>query len=192
MEQILLCPFFMKPLSQLGPRPRKLGRRPAYPSVVGVGLAAALAACGSNPDDVAARPQGGSSPSLVAAGAQMVGEDRRSDFVIGHVDTGIDPSAAARLQRTKDRVEATCAGCELAPRCQSHCGCKHIALTGQLGEITEALCETEAAFVAAADRVAEAMFAEQNPEFLDLYYRRRWVPAPGGQLTRLRLAADRS
>ena len=124
--------------------------------------------------------------------AQMVGEDRRSDFVIGHVDTGIDPSAAARLQRTKDRVEATCAGCELAPRCQSHCGCKHIALTGQLGEITEALCETETAFVAAADRVAEAMFAEQNPEFLDLYYRRRWVPAPGGQLTRLRLAADRS
>lgn len=120
--------------------------------------------------------------------AQMVGEDRRPDFVIGHVDTGIDREAAARLQRSKDRVESACADCDLRSRCQSHCGCKHVALTGRLGEITAALCETEAAFVAAADRVAEALFAEQNPTFLDLYYRRPWRPAAGGR-ARLRVIA---
>lgn len=121
--------------------------------------------------------------------AQMVGEDDRDELVIGHVDTGLDRAAAARLQSSKDRVESVCAECDLRERCQSHCGCKHVALTGELGSITAALCETEAAFVAAADKVAETLYAESNPEFLSLYYRRAWQPAAGAELVRLRASA---
>jgi uncharacterized protein len=122
--------------------------------------------------------------------AQMVEEDDRDELVIGTLATGLDPGAVSRLQRDKDRVEETCARCELRDRCQSHCGCRHIALSGKLGEITATLCETEAAFIAAADRVAETLFAEQNPTFLDLYYRRPWRAAPGGKLTQLRRSRD--
>lgn len=122
--------------------------------------------------------------------AQMVEEDARPDFVIGDLERGLNAVAVADLQRAKDRVEATCASCELRDRCQSHCGCRHLALTGKLGEITATLCETEAQFIAAADAVAETLVAEKNPTFLGLYYARSWRPAPGGALTQLRRSRD--
>ncbi|HQP34492.1 MAG TPA: radical SAM protein [Polyangiaceae bacterium] len=121
--------------------------------------------------------------------AQMVGEDLGGELVIGHVDRGIDSDARDRLQAAKDRVEDTCAPCELRTRCQSHCGCRHVALTGKLGEITAVLCEVESAVIDEADRVAETLYAEQCPAFIEYYYKRNWVPA-GGALTQLRRSRD--
>lgn len=117
--------------------------------------------------------------------AQMVGEDDRDELCIGDVERGVDAERTARMQRAKERVETTCEGCSLRDRCQSHCGCRHVALTGALGEITAVLCEIEGALVAEADRIAEALYEEQCSAFLDFYYRRRWQPAPG-PLTQLR------
>lgn len=122
--------------------------------------------------------------------AQMVQEDANDHLVIGTVDTGVDPVRVAALQSAKDRVEDTCASCALRDRCQSHCGCRHLALSGELGTITATLCETEAAFIDAADQLAETLFAEQNATFLDYYYHRPWTAAPGGVLTQLRRARD--
>jgi hypothetical protein len=76
----------------------------------------------------------------------------------------------------------------LRSRCQSHCGCKHVALTGELGQITAALCETEAAFIDEADRVAETLHAEKCPAFIDYYYGRNWGPSKGAKLVELRRA----
>jgi uncharacterized protein len=126
----------------------------------------------------------------IYACAQMIGEDRNRDLVIGTVDEGIDLEGLMRLQRTKDRVEQTCAECELRDRCQSHCGCRHLALSGKLGEITATLCEIEAACIDEADRVATMLFDEQCPTFIEYYYRREWFAAPGGKLTDLRRARD--
>ncbi len=120
--------------------------------------------------------------------AQMVGEGHDSAWVVGHVERGLDLEALGKLQRAKDRVEQTCGECELRDRCQSYCGCRHVALTGKLGEISAALCETEAAFIDQADRVAETLFAERCPSFIDYYYHRSWVPAAGGKLVPSRLA----
>jgi uncharacterized protein len=122
--------------------------------------------------------------------AQMVGEDRGEQLVIGHVDSGLDRAALAEMQKEKDRVEDTCAPCALRDRCQSHCGCRHVALTGKLGEITTALCELESAFIEQADRVAETLYAEQCPAFIEYYYKRSWVPSAGGMLTQLRRSRD--
>ncbi len=118
--------------------------------------------------------------------AQMVGEDDNDALVIGHVDTGVNLDRVRQMQRDKDRVETTCEPCALRDRCQSHCGCRHIALTGKLGEITAVLCEIEAAFIEAADRVAERLYEEKCPAFIDYYYKKSWVPARGGVLTQLR------
>lgn len=118
--------------------------------------------------------------------AQMIGEDIADELVIGDVELGVNDGAVARLQREKEQVEQTCQGCDLRGRCQSQCGCRHVALTGRLGEITEALCELEAAFIDEADRVAETLFAEQCPAFLSFYYQQPWQAAEGAQITRLR------
>lgn len=138
---------------------------------------------------------GGSELTVAPSGryypcAQMVGEDRGDGYVMGHVDSGIDHNALAAMQVAKDRIEQICAPCALKDRCQSHCGCRHVALTGKLGEITAALCEIEAAFIDQADRVAETLFAENDPAFIDYYYKRSWAPAHGGLLTALRRAKD--
>jgi len=126
----------------------------------------------------------------IYACAQMVQDDRNDNLVIGTVDEGVDPRRVTALQSEKDRVETTCEPCALRDRCQSHCGCRHLALSGKLGEITATLCETEAAFIDAADRVAETLFAEQNPAFIDYYYNRPWTASAGGVLTQLRRARD--
>ena len=122
--------------------------------------------------------------------AQMVGEDDDDTLVIGHVDGGLDREAMGRLQTLKDRVEVTCEGCDLRARCQSQCGCRHLALSGELGRISATLCEIEAAYVDAADRVAEQLFDEQCPTFLRYYYGREWRPASGAELSQLRRARD--
>jgi len=126
----------------------------------------------------------------IYACAQMVGEDNKTDLVIGTVQDGIDFEGLMRLQKAKDRVEQTCADCELRDRCQSHCGCRHLALSGELGVITATLCELEAAFIDEADRIAEELFDEQCPAFVGYYYGRQWTTAPGGQLTETRKARD--
>jgi uncharacterized protein len=122
--------------------------------------------------------------------AQMVEEDQHEALVIGHVDRGLDRARIAQLSELKNRVEATCAPCALRDRCQSHCGCRHLALSGRLGKITAVLCEIEAAMIEAADRVATTLYDENCPAFMDLYYRQPWVMASGGQLTTLRRSRD--
>ena len=122
--------------------------------------------------------------------AQMIGEDSDADLVIGTVDSGFDQGRLAQLQRAKDRVEETCAPCALRDRCQSHCGCRHVALTGELGIINQALCEIEESFILAADQVASPLVAERCPAFLDTYYRKQYHPAAGATLTRLRRPSD--
>ena len=69
---------------------------------------------------------------------------------------------------------------------ESHCGCRHWALTGELGQINATLCEIEESFIAAADHAASTLQAEGCPSFITTYYRRRYRPAPGASLTRLR------
>jgi uncharacterized protein len=122
--------------------------------------------------------------------AQMVEEDQRAELVIGHVNTGFDWDQVRRLAAQKERVEELCAPCALRDRCQSHCGCRHLALSGELGRITRVLCEVEAALVEAADRLAATLFRERCPAFLDYYYRRPWVPKHGAKLTQLRRGRD--
>lgn len=133
----------------------------------------------------AVSPQGN-----IYACAQMIGEDRNTELVIGTVQDGIDLKGLMELQRLKDRVEKTCGDCELRDRCQSHCGCRHLALSGKLGEITATLCEIEAAAIDEADRVAATLFDEKCPAFVEYYYEREWYAAPGGKLTDNRRARD--
>lgn len=138
--------------------------------------------CMLGADELAVAPSGRLYPC-----AQMVGEDDRDDLCIGDVVRGVDRAQVVAMQSVKEKVEDTCGTCALRDRCQSHCGCRQVALSGKLGEITAALCEIEGAMIAEADRVAEVLFEEQCPAFVDFYYRRPWAAA-AGQLTQLRRA----
>ena len=108
---------------------------------------------------------------------ELVGEDCDPTFSIGDLTNGIDTAKLFKLREQKDRIEQTCAACELRERCSSACGCKHVALTGELGKVTQTLCDTEQAFIQAADSVAEDLYREQCDAFLEFFYRKSWAPS---------------
>lgn len=133
-------------------------------------------------NEVAVAPSGRLYPC-----AQMIGEDDSDRLVIGDVDTWIDRARVEKLQKAKNAVEPVCAPCAVRERCQSHCGCRHLALTGELGRIDAVLCETELAMIEEADRVAQTLHEERCPAFIKQYYKRSWKPAPGAMLMPLRV-----
>ncbi len=117
---------------------------------------------------------------------RMVGDDTKHELVIGNVATGVLAERVQHLQHLVDRVEETCSGCEHGGRCASHCGCQHLALTGELGRVSPVLCDSEEAVIRAANHVAETLFREACPAFMDFYYRKRWMPAQVAPPTHLR------
>ncbi|MGC4070617.1 MAG: radical SAM protein [Polyangiaceae bacterium] len=132
-------------------------------------------------DDIVVAPSGRIYPC-----GEMVGADSDVRLVIGDVWNGFDRDRVARLLAQKSRVEQTCGACGLRSRCDSACACRHLALTGTLGEITETLCELEEALVEAADTMAETLWAEQCGTFLHTFYRTQWQLLPGASLLRPR------
>jgi uncharacterized protein len=109
--------------------------------------------------------------------AEMIGEDDDDRLSIGHVDAGIDEARVLALQQTKSRVYEACASCALKTRCEHHCGCRHLAVSGELGLLSGVYCDMEAMIVEQADRIAETLWAESCATFRALYYEQAWVPA---------------
>jgi len=141
------------------------------------GIAACPGRCQMALEDIVVAPSGRLYPC-----GEMVGTDCDDRHVIGDLQDGFDHAKITRLLIQKSRVEITCGDCGLRDRCDSACGCRHVALTGKLGDITETLCSIEEALVDAADTAAEALWAEQCESFLQTYYRSEWQLIPGTAL----------
>ena len=102
---------------------------------------------------------------------RLVGEDDREDVVIGTVTEGVDAARRDALVRAKNAVLEECRDCEWMPRCMHWCGCVNYAMTGDVGDVSGLLCWFEKTTIAAADRAAQALFADANPGFLKRFYR---------------------
>ncbi len=123
--------------------------------------------------------------------AEMVGEDKHLEFAIGDVVTGLDPVRIAALRAQVQAVNLTCETCALNRRCLNGCGCRQWACAGRLGHVTATLCETESAWIEAADQAAESLFAENCGAFQEFYYENSWavpasVPHPDEALVQIR------
>jgi uncharacterized protein len=119
---------------------------------------------------------------------ELVGDDTDPSLSIRDLEHGIDWAKLTALREQKQRIEAHCRDCEIQSRCSSSCGCKHVALTGTFGQITSTLCDTEAAFIEAADAAAAALYAEQSPAFIEFFYRKQWAPTAAPRFVPLRRA----
>jgi uncharacterized protein len=108
------------------------------------------------------------------------------------LDDGVWFDKLQALRANKERVELTCRDCGLRERCSSSCGCKHVALTGRFGIITDTLCEIESAFIEAADALATELYAEGCAAFIDYFYRQPWRANGTTELIQLRRSAAAS
>jgi uncharacterized protein len=104
---------------------------------------------------------------------RIVKADDDDTMCLGDLDRGLDREKMAAIARSREQVQPECAACALRGRCTSQCGCSNYEQTGDVGRISPALCRWERAVIAAADAVANVLFAEAAPAFLKRFY-------PGG------------
>jgi uncharacterized protein len=101
---------------------------------------------------------------------RLVGEDNRDEVCIGDLESGIDAVRRDRMVRAKNAPDPECASCELQPRCMHWCGCANYETTGRVDRVSPIVCWFERCFIAEADRVANQLYAEQDPTFLRRFY----------------------
>jgi uncharacterized protein len=122
--------------------------------------------CGFGRKELAVAPSGNIYPC-----DRVVGEDTREELRLGHVASGLDEARVQALQERRATVDPECATCDLGARCSSWCGCAQLETTRQLGTVSPLFCWFERLFIAEADRLANMLYAEQNPTFLREFYR---------------------
>jgi uncharacterized protein len=104
---------------------------------------------------------------------RLVVEDEDPKFVIGHVDTGIDPARVRGIRGEMPEYHATndeCGSCEEKHRCSAFCACANLAETGTVGVAGGVQCWYERTSMVLADQLADAMFAEKNQAFLQWFF----------------------
>jgi uncharacterized protein len=102
--------------------------------------------------------------------ARLVGGDDHADLCLGDVRRGLDPAALMRITLRRGNHHPACAACPLQARCMNWCGCVNYVSSGDIGEVGAFTCFHEKTAIAVADRVADALWREQNPAFLSKFY----------------------
>ena len=98
---------------------------------------------------------------------QFVGH---KEFVIGTAAHGIDETKRQALYERNERGDEICHGCALLGRCHCKCGCLNFQVTGDYRKIPAILCEYERLLIPMADDIAETLYEERNPLFIQRHY----------------------
>lgn len=102
--------------------------------------------------------------------SRLVGETQNSLFAIGNVADGIDRAKQNFLMATRGNATPACKLCGLRARCMNGCGCTNFAASGHINQVSPFLCASERLFIRLADELAETLYAERNPAFLQKFY----------------------
>jgi uncharacterized protein len=98
---------------------------------------------------------------------QFVGRDQ---YCIGTVAEGIDEARREEIYTLNAQEKQECKGCALVGRCHNKCGCLNLQTTGSISSIPPILCEHERMAIPIADRLAERLFKEHDPMFIQRHY----------------------
>lgn len=122
--------------------------------------------CNFGEKEIAVAPSGRLYPC-----ERLIGEDLDTSMSIGNVFEGFDDRKRAEVLARRGNVNGECIGCEYRRRCMNWCCCINYTLTGAIDQTDGIVCFHERAAIQVADRVAEDLFRERNPSFLQrLYY----------------------
>ncbi|HNV71907.1 MAG TPA: radical SAM protein [Candidatus Ozemobacteraceae bacterium] len=122
--------------------------------------------CDKNDGEIAVAPSGNLYPCL-----RFVKEDRDHELLIGSLRDGLDVRKRARIMAAASREWSDCLECGYRGRCFHYCSAVNFKLNGAFNQPPAFLCHTEQAVIRQADRLAEILWQERNPEFTRRYYR---------------------
>jgi uncharacterized protein len=101
---------------------------------------------------------------------RMVKKDDDDAICLGRIGEPLDEQKLKMIALARERLAPECASCEVRERCANGCGCANQELTGDPGRVSPLLCWYERLVIAQTDRVANALFAEKSPAFLQRFY----------------------
>jgi uncharacterized protein len=126
---------------------------------------AACDGCGAAMREIAVAPSGNLYPC-----ARLVGEDRDTTLVIGHVGTGVDRARVRALRKSHN--DPACEECAERWRCMAACMCANVAETGRPDTPGGTQCWYEQATARVADALGAELLAEGCEAFLRWTYGR--------------------
>jgi len=126
---------------------------------------AACDKCGFGKNEVSISARGNLYPC-----ERSVGGDGDESVRIGDVFSGFDESRRRPLVALRGNTVGECSHCPLRPRCMNWCSCINLATTGAINRVSGTVCFHEKISIAAADRVAAALYTEENSAFLANFY----------------------
>ncbi len=121
--------------------------------------------CKFGEGEIAVAPSGNIYPC-----ERVVGEDRDSTLCMGNVMQGINHTKRIGILSRRGNHDEECTACALAPRCMNWCGCINYGTSGHTNSTGGFVCQHEQITIRAADRIAEELFAQNNPHFLARFY----------------------
>ena len=98
---------------------------------------------------------------------QFVG---RKEYAIGHIDNGLDEAKREAIYCRNEAEKPTCVECALNGRCHNKCGCMNIQTTGTIENLPPLLCEYERMIFPMTDKLADTLYKERNPLFIQRHY----------------------
>lgn len=101
---------------------------------------------------------------------RIVKGDEDDTLCLGDLDRGVDHAKMAAIARSREQIQPECAACAIKGRCTRQCGCNNYEQTGAPGRVSPALCRWERSVIAATDAVANRLFAEAEPAFVERFY----------------------
>lgn len=122
--------------------------------------------CRAGEKELAVAPSGNFYPC-----PNLVADDAREDIRLGNVHTGFDYAKAAQSLAHCGCTDPVCRDCPIVERCMNWCYCvNYFTSSGKTDHVGSFTCFHEKLAVRLADRVAETLWAERNPDFIRIFY----------------------
>ena len=102
--------------------------------------------------------------------SRMVGDGDDPAISFGNVHSGIDRARQNYIIATRGNATPECKLCVLRHRCLNTCGCTNYAGTGHINRVSPFLCNLQQRLIQLADDMAETLYREQNPAFMQRFY----------------------
>lgn len=93
-----------------------------------------------------------------------------NDYIIGTCDNGIDKGKQLNVYNMLKEEMEECIKCAYNKRCNHTCSCINKAYTNNPKQTSPFTCELERMMINIADDIAETLYLEKNPVFIQKFY----------------------
>ncbi len=98
------------------------------------------------------------------------GSEWKGQYTIGDVWGGVREDARSACFEEAEALHEDCSSCAIKERCNRRCGCLNLQTTGELSTPDAVLCEHERMVTPISDEIAESLWAQRAPMFLQKHY----------------------